>query len=113
MTLKSRLNFILAIRYVSAHRISITEILRQSRTSLQVMLNSMAQFVMGPSNAARTPIITFTWAVNTNTTNSLVLILLGGRRGIRTLGTVAGTPLFESGTFNHSVILPYTVYFPI
>jgi hypothetical protein len=32
--------------------------------------------------------------------------MLGGERGIRTLGTVAGTPLFESGTFNHSVISP-------
>lgn len=33
--------------------------------------------------------------------------IYGGRGGIRTLGTVAGTPLFESGTFNHSDISPY------
>jgi hypothetical protein len=37
--------------------------------------------------------------------------VVGGERGIRTLGTVAGTPLFESGTFNHSVISPYASYY--
>ena len=30
----------------------------------------------------------------------------GGRGGIRTLGTVAGTPVFKTGTFNHSATLP-------
>jgi hypothetical protein len=30
----------------------------------------------------------------------------GGERGIRTLGTVTGTLLFESSTFNHSVTSP-------
>src|SRR5437868_6950424 len=30
----------------------------------------------------------------------------GGERGIRTPGTLAGTPDFESGTFNRSVISP-------
>jgi hypothetical protein len=29
-----------------------------------------------------------------------------GERGIRTLGTLAGTPDFESGTFGHSDISP-------
>src|SRR5688572_10812564 len=29
-----------------------------------------------------------------------------GERGIRTLGTLTGTPDFESGTFGHSVISP-------
>ena len=32
----------------------------------------------------------------------------GGRGGIRTLGAVSGTLLFESSTFNHSVTLPNT-----
>ena len=32
----------------------------------------------------------------------------GGERGIRTLGGVAPTPDFESGTFVHSVISPHT-----
>jgi hypothetical protein len=32
--------------------------------------------------------------------------VVGGEGGIRTLGTLAGTPLFESGTFNHSVTSP-------
>jgi hypothetical protein len=30
----------------------------------------------------------------------------GGESGIRTHGTLAGTPDFESGTFGHSVISP-------
>jgi hypothetical protein len=30
----------------------------------------------------------------------------GGRRGIRTLGTVAGTQSFQDCQFNHSCILP-------
>lgn len=34
------------------------------------------------------------------------LMCLGGERGIRTLGTVARTLLFESSTFNHSVTSP-------
>ena len=35
-----------------------------------------------------------------------------GERGIRTPGTLAGTPDFESGTFNHSVISPPRVVPP-
>ena len=31
----------------------------------------------------------------------------GGRGGIRTLGTFYRTPVFKTGTFNHSVTLPY------
>ncbi len=31
---------------------------------------------------------------------------LGGRGGIRTLGTVAGSLVFKTSTFNHSVTLP-------
>ena len=30
----------------------------------------------------------------------------GGRGGIRTLGTFYRTPVFKTGTFNHSVTLP-------
>ena len=30
----------------------------------------------------------------------------GGQRGIRTPGTLAGTPVFETGAFNHSAICP-------
>ena len=30
-----------------------------------------------------------------------------GEGGIRTLGTVAGTPVFETGTFGRSVTSPY------
>ena len=32
---------------------------------------------------------------------------LGGERGIRTLGTVAGSLVFETSQFNHSCTLPY------
>ncbi len=38
--------------------------------------------------------------------NLLILPKSGGERGIRTLGGVAPTPDFESGTFVHSVISP-------
>lgn len=31
---------------------------------------------------------------------------VGGEKGIRTLGTLTGTPDFESGTFGRSVISP-------
>ncbi len=34
----------------------------------------------------------------------------GGERGIRTLGTFARTPDFESGTFDHSATSPNRVY---
>ena len=30
----------------------------------------------------------------------------GGEGGIRTHGTLAGTPVFKTGTFNHSVTSP-------
>jgi hypothetical protein len=32
--------------------------------------------------------------------------LFGGESGIRTHGTLSGTPVFKTGTFNHSVISP-------
>jgi hypothetical protein len=32
--------------------------------------------------------------------------VVGGEIGIRTLGTVAGTPHFECGAFDHSAISP-------
>ena len=38
-----------------------------------------------------------------------VLLIIGGRGGIRTHGTVARTPDFESGAFNHSATLPACV----
>ena len=40
-------------------------------------------------------------------TAHLGCIFLGGERGIRTLGDVAASPLFESGQFNHSCTSPY------
>ena len=36
----------------------------------------------------------------------MLSIYFGGESGIRTHGTVSGTPLFKSGTFNHSAISP-------
>jgi hypothetical protein len=36
----------------------------------------------------------------------ITIKLIGGKGGIRTLGTVARTLLFESSTFNHSVTFP-------
>jgi hypothetical protein len=39
----------------------------------------------------------------------LFLMAYGGGRGIRTLGRLASTPDFESGTFNHSAIPPQRV----
>jgi hypothetical protein len=38
-----------------------------------------------------------------------VFLLYGGEGGIRTLGTIAGTPVFKTGTFNHSVTSPYII----
>ena len=35
--------------------------------------------------------------------------LRGGEGGIRTHGTLAGTPVFETGTFNHSATSPGAV----
>ena len=32
--------------------------------------------------------------------------LFGGRGGIRTHGTLAGTPVFKTGALNHSATLP-------
>jgi hypothetical protein len=34
------------------------------------------------------------------------LALTGGRGGIRTHGTLAGTPVFKTGALNHSATLP-------
>ena len=34
----------------------------------------------------------------------------GGRGGIRTLGTFYRTPVFKTGTFNHSVTLPGLIW---
>jgi hypothetical protein len=36
--------------------------------------------------------------------------LLGGRGGIRTHGTLAGTPVFKTGALNHSATLPLQRY---
>jgi hypothetical protein len=33
-------------------------------------------------------------------------MLVGGRGGIRTHGTLAGTPVFKTGALNHSATLP-------
>jgi hypothetical protein len=35
-----------------------------------------------------------------------VAFSFGGERGIRTLGTVASTPAFQAGSFDHSDISP-------
>ena len=37
------------------------------------------------------------------------VIFLGGERGIRTLGTIAGTTVFKTVPFNHSGTSPYAV----
>jgi hypothetical protein len=37
---------------------------------------------------------------------SLMILYYGGERGIRTLDTLTGIPLFESGAFNLSAISP-------
>src|ERR1700730_16188925 len=36
----------------------------------------------------------------------LILLDFGGRGGIRTHGTLAGTPVFKTGALNHSATLP-------
>ncbi len=36
--------------------------------------------------------------------------IIGGEGGIRTLGTVARTPVFETGAFDHSATSPYGGY---
>jgi hypothetical protein len=38
--------------------------------------------------------------------NSAISIGFGGRGGIRTHGTLAGTPVFKTGALNHSATLP-------
>ena len=38
--------------------------------------------------------------------NQMLEINIGGEGGIRTLGTIASTPDFESGTFDHSATSP-------
>jgi hypothetical protein len=38
-----------------------------------------------------------------------VTINAGGRGGIRTHGTLAGTPVFKTGALNHSATLPALV----
>ena len=38
---------------------------------------------------------------------NLVRMHLSGERGIRTLGTVASTPAFQAGSFDHSDISPF------
>ncbi len=38
--------------------------------------------------------------------NLKITISIGGEGGIRTLGTIASTPDFESGTFDHSATSP-------
>src|SRR5271169_1727413 len=35
-----------------------------------------------------------------------VITIIGGRGGIRTHGTLAGTPVFKTGALNHSATLP-------
>ena len=41
-----------------------------------------------------------------DTTRSNLKQLFGGRGGIRTHGTLAGTPVFKTGALNHSATLP-------
>jgi hypothetical protein len=38
--------------------------------------------------------------------NQWVIVMFGGRGGIRTHGTLAGTPVFKTGALNHSATLP-------
>jgi hypothetical protein len=37
------------------------------------------------------------------------LLYVGGRGGIRTHGTLAGTPVFKTGALNHSATLPSAI----
>ena len=37
----------------------------------------------------------------------------GGRGGIRTHGTLAGTPVFKTGALNHSATLPVQEFQPL
>ena len=37
---------------------------------------------------------------------SMISVATGGRGGIRTHGTLAGTPVFKTGALNHSATLP-------
>jgi hypothetical protein len=38
--------------------------------------------------------------------NQYVVYRIGGRGGIRTHGTLSGTPVFKTGALNHSATLP-------
>jgi hypothetical protein len=42
--------------------------------------------------------------------SSIISIWSGGRGGIRTHGTLAGTPVFKTGALNHSATLPSQRY---
>src|SRR3954464_15727604 len=42
-----------------------------------------------------------------------VAINVGGRGGIRTHGTLAGTPVFKTGALNHSATLPMLRHQPL
>jgi hypothetical protein len=42
-----------------------------------------------------------------------LLALTGGRGGIRTHGTLAGTPVFKTGALNHSATLPTVQHQPL
>jgi hypothetical protein len=41
-----------------------------------------------------------------NRNHSIISMAYGGRGGIRTHGTLAGTPVFKTGALNHSATLP-------
>ena len=43
----------------------------------------------------------------------MAVALFGGEGGIRTLGTVAGTAVFKTATFNHSVTSPDKIVYHV
>src|SRR5689334_2985673 len=45
--------------------------------------------------------------------NSSIFNGVGGRGGIRTHGTLAGTPVFKTGALNHSATLPVLEFHPL
>jgi hypothetical protein len=46
------------------------------------------------------------WRQSKSQSSQYVKWLFGGRGGIRTHGTLAGTPVFKTGALNHSATLP-------
>jgi hypothetical protein len=68
-------------------------------------LNGRQQNVGAKKAAAPPPGLTLVTSLCI-TTKRYKTVRIGGEGGIRTLGTIASTPDFESGTFDHSATSP-------